>query len=147
MMTAPSSRNIIATALLPVAIPPVSPTSRKGRACMITHCTRETRARFVRGVMARIMAVVTEANRRLGLRTAQRPDIAFGVEDGYLVQVASGTADGGACAVETVRYVDASRDAAVRSAVAESPAASNGITKPRDIPIRQRLATHRGRRR
>src|SRR2546426_6077349 len=97
--------------------------------------------------MARIMAVVGEAGRRLGLRTAQRPDIAYGVKDGYLGQVASGTADGGACAVEIVRYVDASRDAAVRSAVAESPAVSKGIIKSRDIQIGDGLAIHRRRRR
>jgi len=97
--------------------------------------------------MAHIKAVVGEAGRKLGLRTAQRPDIAYGVKDGYLVQVASGTADGGACAVEIVRYVDASRDAAVRSAVAESPAVSNGIIKSRDIQIGDGLAIHRRRRR
>ena len=97
--------------------------------------------------MAHIKAVVGEAGRKLGLRTAQRPDIAYGVKDGYLVQVASGTADGGACAVEIVRYVDASRDAAVRSAVAESPAVSKGIIKSRDIQIGDGLAIHRRRRR
>jgi len=97
--------------------------------------------------MAHIKAVVGEAGRKLGLRTAQRPDIAYGVKDGYLVQVASGTADGGACAVEIVRYVDASRDAAVRTAVAESPAVSKGIIKSRDIQIGDGLAIHRRRRR
>jgi len=97
--------------------------------------------------MARILAVVGEASRKLGLRTAQRPDIAYGVKDGYLVQVASGTADGGACAVEIVRYVDSSRDESVRSAVAASEAVARGAIKSRDIQIGDGLAIHRRRRR
>jgi len=97
--------------------------------------------------MARILAVIGEASRKLGLRTAQRPDIAYGVKDGYLVQVASGTADGGVCAVEIVRYVDSSRDEAVRSAVAASEAVSRGTIKSRDIQIGDGLAIHRRRRR
>ena len=97
--------------------------------------------------MARIMAVVGAAGRRLGLRTAQRPDIAYGVKDGYLVQVAAGNADGSACAVEIVRYVDATRDAAVRSAVLASDAVARGTIKPGHLQIGDGLAIHRRRRR
>src|SRR5215813_13028383 len=97
--------------------------------------------------MARILAVIGEASRKLGLRTAQRPDIAYGVKDGYLVQVASGTADGGVCAVEIVRYVDSGRDEAVLSAVAASEAVARSTLKSRDIQIGDGLAIHRRRRR
>ena len=97
--------------------------------------------------MAHIKAVVGEAGRKLGLRTAQRPDIAYGVKDGYLVQVAAGNADGSACAVEIVRYVDATRDAAVRSAVLASDAVARGTIKPGHLQIGDGLAIHRRRRR
>ena len=92
--------------------------------------------------MTGIKAAVKEAGRRLGLRTGQRPNIAYGIKDGYLVQVAAGQADGTECAVEIVRYVDASRDGSVRSAIL-----SRGAMTPGHLQIGDGMAVHRRRRR
>ena len=81
------------------------------------------------------------------MRTGQRPDIAYGVKDGYLVQVAAGQADRTECAVEVVRYMDASRDGSVRSAILASAAVSRGAMKPAHLQIADCLAVHRRRRR
>jgi len=97
--------------------------------------------------MAKIKAVVAEAGRRLGLRAGQRPDIGYGLKDGYLVQVAAGQADGTECAVEIVRYVDASRDGAVRSTVLASDVVSRGAIKAGNVQIGDGLVVHRRPRR
>src|SRR5262249_14005742 len=97
--------------------------------------------------MAQIKTVVAEAGRRLGLRAGQRPGIGYGVKDGYLDQVAAGKADGTECAVEIVRYMDASRDSAVRSTVLASEAVSGGAIKAKNVQIGDGLVVHRRPRR
>jgi hypothetical protein len=78
--------------------------------------------------MVSVTKAVEEAGRRLGLSMAQDGEIAYGLKDGYLVELARGRGDSGESVVEIIRYVDPGHDQAVREAIRDSAAvASRGI--------------------
>jgi len=92
-------------------------------------------------------AAVLDAGRRLGLGLPPGSKVAFGERDGYLVQLAAGYEGNVECALEVIRYGDATRDAAVRDAVARSPELDGLGIRAKKITIADGVLVHKRARR
>ena len=72
--------------------------------------------------MPNLSVTVAEAGRTLGLHVPPGKSIAYGLKDGYPVELARGQDEGQECVTTIVRYDAPARDVPVREAVAKSPA-------------------------
>jgi hypothetical protein len=95
------------------------------------------------GAMASLADTVIQAGSRLGLKSVPDKKLAYGVRDGYLVEVACGRNGGGDAIVQIIRHGDPARDAAVREAIGRSAdVAAKGI-KPKRVDVEDGLVIHR----
>jgi hypothetical protein len=75
--------------------------------------------------MASVTKAIEEACRRLELSLSQDGEVAYGVRDSYLVELARGCRDRRESMVEIIRYADPGRDQAVREAFRDSAAVAS----------------------
>ncbi len=78
---------------------------------------------------------VEQAGRRLGLQVRPGKKTAFGVKDGYLVQLARGQDGGSEWVAEIIRHGDTRPLAAVREAIQASPELAAAGIKPKNVDV------------
>lgn len=93
--------------------------------------------------MASLADTVAQAGSRLGLKSMPDKQLAYGVRDGYLVELACGRNGNSDCIVEIIRHGDPARDAAVREAIGRSAEVAAKGVKPRRVKVEDGLVIHR----
>jgi hypothetical protein len=99
--------------------------------------------------MPNLSVTVAEAGRALGLQvtpTTSMPlveTMAYGVKDGYPVQLARGHDEGQECVTTLVRYDAPARDAAVREAVTQSPTLRERKITPGQVHVGEGVLVYR----
>jgi hypothetical protein len=93
--------------------------------------------------MASLADTVAQAGSRLGLKSMPDKQLAYGVRDGYLVELACGRNGNSDCIVEIIRHGDPARDAAVREAIGRSAEVASKGVKPRRVKVEDGLVIHR----
>ena len=99
--------------------------------------------------MPNLSETVTEAGRALGLQGTQptalalAAPMAYGLKDGYPVQLVRGHDEGQECIVMIVRYDAPERDAAVREAVAQAPTVHDREITPSRVHVGDGVLVYR----
>src|ERR1700741_4621150 len=99
--------------------------------------------------MPNLNETVTEAGRALGLQVTSStaltlaPPMAYGLKDGYPVQLVRGQDGGQECIAMIVRYDAPERDAAVRDAVAQSPSLGDRKITPSEVHVGDGVLVYR----
>jgi len=90
-----------------------------------------------------LSVTVAEAGRSLGLQVPPGKSIAYGVKDGYPVQLIRGHDEGQECVTEIIRYDDGTRDGAVRDAVTRSPSLRERTITPSRVQAKGGVLVYR----
>ncbi len=93
--------------------------------------------------MASLADTVAQAGSRLGLRSVPDKQLAYGVRDGYLVELACGRNGNSDCIVEIIRHGDPARDPAVREAIGRSAEVAAKGVKAKRVKVEDGLVVHR----
>jgi len=93
--------------------------------------------------MARLAKTVEEVSQRLGLPARPGKKIAYGVKNGYLVELACGQAETQEYIVEIIRYGDASRDDAVRDAIRNSAELAQKRVKAKGVEVNDGVVVYK----
>lgn len=93
--------------------------------------------------MARLTKTVAETGQRLGLPARAGKKIAYGVKDGYLVQLACGQEETHECLVEIIRYGDPGRDDAVREAIRNSVDLAEKGVKAKGVEVNDGIVVYK----
>ena len=93
--------------------------------------------------MASLADTVAQAGSRLGLKSMPDKQLAYGVRDGYLVELACGRNGNSDCIVEIIRHGDPARDPAVREAIGRSAEVAAKGVKPKRVKVEDGLVVHR----
>lgn len=93
--------------------------------------------------MASLADTVAQVGSRLGLKSVPDRKLAYGIRDGYLVEVACGRDGNTECIVEIIRHGDAARDPAVREAIGRSAEVTAKGVKPKRVKVEDGMVVHR----
>jgi hypothetical protein len=93
--------------------------------------------------MASLADTVAQVGSRLGLKSVPDKKLAYGVRDGYLVEVAYGRDGNTECIMEIIRHGDAARDPAVREAIGRSAEVTAKGIKPKRVKVEEGTVVHR----
>jgi len=93
--------------------------------------------------MASIGETVAQVGTRLGLKQVPQKKIAYGLREGYLVELASGRDGSAECVLEIIRYGDPAHDAGVRAAVAGSADIAGAGIKAKRVTVADGVLLHK----